>query len=169
MVEGGPFTRKDPATGNLSCLDLFVVSRELLPHVSKLCIDSERKWAVARAVKCGKSYKKVYSDHYTCILTLSDLPKAQGRREEKRVVWNLAREGGWEKYRTLTDKYSEELEKVIEEEDDDIEDKMTKFDRIHERIKYKAFGKVTIGKKDKVHDNSEDDDEENAILLVFQY
>ena len=34
IVEGGPFTRKDQATGNLSCLDLFVVSRELLPHVS---------------------------------------------------------------------------------------------------------------------------------------
>ena len=40
-------------------------------------------------------------------------------------MWNLAREGGWESYRTLTDKYSEELEKVIEEEDDNIEDKMT--------------------------------------------
>ena len=27
IVQGGPFTRKDPATGNESCLDLFVVSR----------------------------------------------------------------------------------------------------------------------------------------------
>ena len=43
---------------------------------------------------------------------------------------------------------------------DTIEDKMTKFNRIHERIKHKAFGKVTIGKKDKVQDTSEDDHEE---------
>ena len=28
MVEGGPFTRKDPANGKESCLDLFVVLRE---------------------------------------------------------------------------------------------------------------------------------------------
>ena len=33
IVEGGPHTRKDPATGKKSCLDLFVVSRELLPFV----------------------------------------------------------------------------------------------------------------------------------------
>ena len=31
IVEGGPFTRKDPASGNISCLDLFIVSKELLP------------------------------------------------------------------------------------------------------------------------------------------
>ena len=38
-VQGGPFTRKDPATGNQSCLDLFIVSRELLPYVNNLLID----------------------------------------------------------------------------------------------------------------------------------
>ena len=31
VVEGGPFTRNDPATGNGSCLDLFVVCSRLLP------------------------------------------------------------------------------------------------------------------------------------------
>ena len=70
IVEGGPFTRKDPATGNESCLDLFIVSRELLPYVSNLYIDSGRKIAVSRAVKKGASYKLVFSDHYTCLLTL---------------------------------------------------------------------------------------------------
>ena len=29
IVKGGPGTRKDPATGVESCLDLFIVSREL--------------------------------------------------------------------------------------------------------------------------------------------
>ena len=62
IVEGGPFTRRDPATGNLSCLDLFEASQELLPHVSKLRIDSGRDMAVAWAVKCGQKYKMVYSD-----------------------------------------------------------------------------------------------------------
>ena len=51
IVEGGPFTRKDPATGKLSCLDLFIVTKELKPYVVSLRIDSEREMAVARAVK----------------------------------------------------------------------------------------------------------------------
>ena len=33
VVEGGPFTRHNPATGRLSCLHLLVVSRELRPYV----------------------------------------------------------------------------------------------------------------------------------------
>ena len=47
VVQGGPFTRRDPATGKESCLDLFIVSRELLPFVSKLTIDSGRE------IQCG--------------------------------------------------------------------------------------------------------------------
>ena len=51
VVVGGPFTREDPATGKLSCLDLFIVSRELRPYVSKLFVDSGRKMVVARPIK----------------------------------------------------------------------------------------------------------------------
>ena len=109
VVEGGPFTRRDPATGKESCLDLFIVSRELLPYVSKLTIDSGRKMAVYRAVKRGRSYRRVYSDHYTCLLTLKDLPRRRQGKSDKKVVWNLAREGGWEKYHELTEEYSEPL------------------------------------------------------------
>ena len=55
IVKGGPFTRQDPATGNQSCLDLCVVSIDLLPYVENLVMDSKRKIAVARAVKIGKN------------------------------------------------------------------------------------------------------------------
>ena len=42
VVEGGPFTREDPATGEKSCLQLVIVSTELKQHVSKLYIDLTR-------------------------------------------------------------------------------------------------------------------------------
>ena len=73
VVEGGPFTRQDPATGKESCLDLFVASRELRPFISKLVIDNDRKMTVSRVTKQKGKYKKVYSDHYSCLLTLSSL------------------------------------------------------------------------------------------------
>ena len=96
VVKGGPFTRQDPATGGLSCLDLFIVSRELLPYVESLVIDSDRRMAVGRVVRMGAKYQTINSDHFTLILTLTNLPRVQEKKEEKRVVWNLAKEGGVE-------------------------------------------------------------------------
>ena len=113
VVTGGPYTRKDPATGNLSCLDMFVVSRELLPFVKKLQIDSQREMAVARAVKTGQKYQRVYSDHFTCIMTLSDLPKEKEIKQQKQTMWNLSKEGGWDKYKVLSEEYSEFLRKCL--------------------------------------------------------
>ena len=82
VVEGGPHTRKDPATGVLSCLDLFIVSRELLPFVKSLVIDKERKITPARAVKDKKKYKLIYTDHFSTVITFEDLPRKQLKKEE---------------------------------------------------------------------------------------
>ena len=60
------------------------------------------------------------------------------------MVWNLAKEGGWDQYRMLTDVFSEALRKVIET-DDTVEEKMKKDEKIHDKINYKAFGNVTVG------------------------
>ena len=109
VVKGGPFTRQDPATGNQSCLDLCIVSIDLLPYIKNLIIDSERNMAVARAVKIGKKYKLVYSDHFTCLLTFNNLPRRKEAKEAKKVMWNLALEGGWDQYKIWTDVYSKAL------------------------------------------------------------
>ena len=138
IVKGGPFTRRDPATGNQSCLDLCIVSRELLPYVQNL--------ALSRAVKMGRKYKLVFSDHFTCLLTFANLPRRKEAKEAKKVVWNLAKEGGWDKYKMLTDGYSQVLRNVIETEET-VEEKMNRFEKILDKIKYKAFGKVSIGEK----------------------
>ena len=63
----------------------------------------------------------------------------------KKVVWNLAKEDGWNRYKILTDEYSEAFKNAVEIEDT-IEEKWRKFNKIQEKVKYKAFGKVTIGR-----------------------
>ena len=146
IVHGGPFTRKDPASGRQSCLDLFIASRELLPYITRLTIDSGRELAVGRVVKMGKNYRTIYSDHYTCILTLENLPTVQTNKPEKCTIWNLAKEGGWDEYKYLTKKYAQKISEAIEE-GGNIEEKMRKFDKIHNKIKFKAFGRITIGRK----------------------
>ena len=95
IVEGGPFTREDPATGIMSCLDLIVVSRELRPFVEKLIIDKEKKMTAARAVKRKESTKMIFSDHFALLLSLRDLPRSKQSKSEKQTRWNLAKVGGW--------------------------------------------------------------------------
>ena len=146
VVIGGPFTRQDPATSNRSCLDLFIVSKELRPYVSGLLVDSVRAITPARVVTTGGRRKLVYSDHYTCVLTLAGLKRAGSRTEtkEKTVGWNLTKEGGWNNYKKLTDEYSKKVDKIVENEDLTTELKYKKFEALHNHIKFKAFGKVTL-------------------------
>ena len=107
----------------------------LLPFVSRLVIDSKREMAVTRAVKKGNSYKLVYSDHFTCWLTLEKLPQKRQEKENRKVLYNLSKEGGWSHYEELTNKYSAALEVAIEKEES-IEAKMKCFEKIHDRIKF---------------------------------
>ena len=41
LAKGGPWTRVDPASGVLSCLDLTLISSNLLPYVEGFVIDDE--------------------------------------------------------------------------------------------------------------------------------
>ena len=74
---------EDPATGVMSSLDLWVVSRELLPYVSSMVIDREKHITPYRAVKKKQCYKLVYTDHLSHLLTLKDLPLRKQKKEEK--------------------------------------------------------------------------------------
>ena len=171
VVKGGPFTRLDPATGALSCLDLFIVSADLKPYISKLEIDSERKIDIARAEKKKKkgTVKLVYPDHFPVLLTLENLPVAEKEKEEKIVRWNLAKIGGWEEYKKESEKVKEKLKEVVKNKEASIEESKAKFDKLHNKIKFKAFGKVTIiqnrkegGSKNIEEDNNEEDDNAKA-------
>ena len=144
VVEGGPFTRQDPATGGLSCLDLFVVSRELRPYVSNLFIDSGKKWTLARSVKVRGRRRLVHSDHFPCLLTFNNLPRGHEAKQEKQKRWNLAKEGVWKDYKKVSDEMSEKLKDIIEAESKGVEETKKDFDKVHDKIRFKAFGKVTL-------------------------
>ena len=64
-VEGGPFTRYDPADptsdSKKSCLDLFIISKELLKYVDKLIIDNNFIFTPSRPIS---KIKMVYPDHF---------------------------------------------------------------------------------------------------------
>ena len=91
----------------------------------------------------------VYSDHIASILTLKNLPRKQERQEKKVKVWNVAKESGLENYKLFSDKYSDNIEKIIEDKSISIQEAMNRINKIENKIKFKAFGKVTINNKKK--------------------
>ena len=95
------------------------------------------------------------------MLTFTGLARVKEEQEEKRMVWNLRKEGGWSKYKEVTDSFSEKVAKVAEDERLDIEEMMEAFEKINNKIKFKCFGKVTIGGKRKENKNETQDTKEN--------
>ena len=150
VVEGGPWTRVDPATGEGSVLDMFVVSRELRPFVESLVIDERKEMTPARSMKKKGKYVRMYTDHLSGLLTFAGLPRAKEVKEVKETRWNLAKEGGWEIYKKLCEEASEKINSVVENEVNSIEDMISKFEKFHNKIKHRAFGKVTLRNKKKI-------------------
>ena len=86
----------------------------------------------------------MYPDHFPVILTLFNLPRKQEQKEEKQERWNLARVGGWEKYKEISNKSENKLLEMIENEENTIQEIYEKFEKAHIKMKFSAFGKVTI-------------------------
>ena len=74
---------------------------------------------------------------------------------QKKTAWNLGKEGGWENYKKLTKEYNKAFKKAVMEKDS-IEEIFFNFEKLHDKIKFKAFGKVTIGKYKKSKSDCDD-------------
>ena len=113
-----------------------------------MLIDSDKKWTLARTVQVRGRRRLVHSDHFPCLLTFNNLPRGQEVKEGKQTKWNLAKEGGWEQYKKVSDELSDKVKEAIEDDENSVEETKKEFDKVHDKIRFKAFGKVTIHKKD---------------------
>ena len=144
IATGGPFTRVDPADHDRkSCLDLAICSVGLRPYIESFVIDSKREHAVKRATYKNGKFGVTFSDHFTFILRLRNLPRSK-MKTEKVARWNLRKEGGWAKYKKLAEEQSGKMIKIIEDKEKSIEEIVEGFERINNNIKFDAFGKVTL-------------------------
>ena len=149
VAVGGPFTRVDPVDGrDKSCIDLVICSVNLRPFIDRLFIDSGRRYAMKRVIFKDGNFRTIFSDHFTIILTLKNLPSAMIRRE-KMIRWNLQKEGGWDKYKELAEDRSKDMTKIIEDEGMTIDEVVKGFEKVNDDIKFNAFGKITLKDKHK--------------------
>ena len=149
-AEGGPFTREEPADAKLpwemrrkSCLDLILISTNLKQFYSSLLIDSRRDITPKRIMMTRGKLVEKPTDHYPLALKLKDLPRS-GVQQKKETRWNLMKDGGWARYKKLSDDKADSIEKAVLDKDLTVEEVADKIEKIETKLKFQAFGKCSI-------------------------
>ena len=109
IVKGRPWTwidRQD--SSRKSCLDLAIISVTLLPYISKIEIDSEKKYTPRRVTKTKKETKSTYTDHFSVKIEIKNIPK-KIHQEKQPPMWNMNKPGGWTEFKSITDKEAQKI------------------------------------------------------------
>ena len=143
IAVGGPFTRFDPSDpqnqSKMSCLDLAIISKKLVPYLKSLKVDAEQVFAPFRTINKTKS---VFPDHFPVILEFHNLPKGRPRQKvDAFTIWNTNKEGGWDSYKMLTSNLGV-FDKAFENENSSPTEVMERIERKLNKIKFNSFGKV---------------------------
>ena len=141
LAEGGPWTWFSRADSKvLSCIDLVIISANLLPFFSKLLVDSKQEFCAKKVVMSKGNERVIRPDHYPLILELKNMPKVKTVvKSESR--WNLQKPGGWEVYKAVMEEAAEKIDNVTEDNTLNVDEVMKKIDAIMDKAKFKAFGK----------------------------
>ena len=168
QAEGGVMTRICPATGKSSCLDFPIGSTNLLPYVRRVLVDSAREYAPRRAVTKHGKLTVTFTDHYPIVVDL-EMPKAsQGMESQNKLEWNTRKPGGWEAYEKAGESFAAKLVEIAEDEGYSSEEVFEKVEKVHEKMKWTAFGKTKprTKKAEAKEKLDEGDDEEKAKVLM---
>ena len=141
-AEGGPFTWVSRVDSSIqSCLDLVILSSNLVPFVTTMIVDSKQKYCPRRVGVRKDKTRVVKPDHHPIILHLENMPK-NNQKVAKSTRWNVHKPGGWEAYMKISDEVSQEADKIIEDKNLTKNQIMKKFDNLQNSVKYRAFGKT---------------------------
>ena len=86
-----------------------------------------------------------YPDHYGILLVMKNIPLANRRNPngEKFKMWNLNKEGGWKKFKELTE-VNEKFKNIADENTMNPTQLMEEINKEVTKVKFRAFGKVTV-------------------------
>ena len=147
-VEGGPFTRIDPArpsdTDSMSCLSLVIVSKELESFIEQVSIDSKQLYS---PISSNSKHKVIRSDHFPVILTFSPSfssnKESKVERKETYTMWNTNKPGGWERYKENSNRVDLFKDIVVcGNEKNETTELMAKLDKAMTKVNHMSFGKV---------------------------
>ena len=142
LVEGGPWTWEDRQDKTRrSCLDLGIVSVSLLPYITRVIIDADKKFTPRRVIKTKNKIKTIYTDHFSVMIELNEMPRKQHATREE-PTWNKGKPGAWDIFERVTDEYADKIEATVDDTEQNINTAMKKIEKIDTKIKFISFGKT---------------------------
>ena len=167
LVEGGPWTREDPADGGKSCLDLAIGSKNLEPYLEKMLVDSAKKFTPKRVTWSKGKMSTRLTDHFSLVIELK-MPRKDVKKKTL-CVWNKQKPGGWNAYEKETEAVKSKMEHVIMDKTRSVEEVMNKLDSIQTKIKHKTLGKTKVNKKknptkERTKETEADEDEARQLM-----
>ena len=117
LTEGGPFTWVSRADSSIrSCLDLVILSANLVPFVTRMVVDSKQQYCPKRVGVRKDKTRVVKTDHHPIILSLENLPRKK-RKQLQKTKWNIFKPGGWKTYMEMYDEIAKKADEIIENKD----------------------------------------------------
>ena len=167
QAEGGPWTREDPADGGLSCLDLAIGSRNLLPFVQSVKIDCKKQFTPKRVIYVGGRMKTIFTDHFSLLVELK-MPRLE-KKEKAPTMWNKNKPGGWAAYTKKSAEMAKKMNVIVDDDDLEVEMIMEKLDKMQDKLKHATLGKskMKMSKREAKPEKTSEtaDDEEQATVL----
>ena len=81
LVEGGPFTWVSRIDRSIqSCLDLVILSSNLIPFLTKMVVDTKQQYCPKRVGVKNNKNRVVKSDHHPIILSLENMPRSKHKK-----------------------------------------------------------------------------------------
>ena len=86
-----------------------------------------------------------YPDHYGILLVMKNNPLANRRKPngENFKMWNLNKDGGWNRFNELTED-NEKFRRIANDENKNPTQMTEEIDKELTKVKFRAFGKVTV-------------------------
>ena len=137
-ITEGLWTREDPG-GKNSVLDYVITNELMKPNITKIIIDEDHNYKLARYKKTKGIRKEVKSDHNTILIKIKD--ENYKKKNTKYHMWNIKNQNSWDNFRDDT-----ESMKLIDDwqNEEDLNKGYKKLQAQLKSLMYKHFEKITI-------------------------
>ena len=114
LVLGGLWTWVDRQDSTRKrCLDMGIMSVSVLPFLTKIEIDSEKKITQRRVIKKKNKIITIFTDHYSIKIEFSGIPKHR-QTNKPEAGWNLGKPNGWKTCEDETNKVADQIKDTVE-------------------------------------------------------
>ena len=137
-ITDGVWTREDPS-GKKSILDYVIANEHMKPEITKIIIDEDHNYKLARYRKTKGIKKEIKSDHNTILLKIKE--ENEKKKTVKYQMWNIKNQNSWQKFKEDTGNMQ-----IIDEwkNEDDMSKGYKKLQTQLKSLMYKHFERITI-------------------------